>query len=117
MTRPKQDYIYGLNNSKTLNICLKSGIPTLELIHHQKQGTTLFSLVVSGRYPKLSCNLIGYSSGRYFTMSLVTVRKDFFLQFVNKTHYDANDFYHPNATDNCKKQRICGRYTGKIVTM
>lgn len=29
---------------------------------------------------------------------------------------DANEFYHRNASDNCEKQRICRRNTGKCVT-
>ena len=34
----------------------------------------------------------------------------------HEKHCDANEFYHPNASDNCEKQRICRRNTGKTVT-
>ena len=34
---------------------------------------------------------------------------------LDEIYCDASEFYHPNASDNCEKQRICRRNTVKTV--
>ena len=53
----------------------------------------IFLLIVSGRYPRLSCNLIGYSSERYFTISWTAVQKDIFFHNFNLKLIDFHNYF------------------------
>ena len=96
-----------------------------------KHNFIYFLLVVNVWYLRLSCNLIVDNSGRYFTIPWT--KRFFFticnLKLVNFHDYfachctekmdsdenycDVNAFYHPNASENCEKQRMWKNVTKK----